>query len=340
MKLATMKDGSRDGRLIVVARDLKTAVTAGGGLRRLQDALDDWERTWPILQGLSDALAAGTAEGTFPVDPTRLMAPLPRAYQWLDASGYINHVELVRRARGADMPPDMYRDPIMYQGASDSLLAPTDPIMIGDPESWGADFEAEVVVVTGDCPPGAGRDRAAAAILLLGLVNDVSLRGLIPAELKKGFGFIHGKPSSAFAPVFVTPDELGPAWDGAKLSLPLLVRLNGMEIGRPNAGTDVTFDFPTLIVHAAKTRRLSAGTILGSGTVSNRDRAAGVCCLAERRTIEQLETGAISTPYLKPGDRVEIEMLDQAGRTVFGAIDQTAIPLPVGAEFPLAVSDL
>ncbi|NYZ15833.1 fumarylacetoacetate hydrolase family protein [Azospirillum sp. RWY-5-1] len=332
MKLATLKDGSRDGRLIVVDRDLGSAVMAGGGLRRLQDALDDWDRHRPTLEALSDRLASGKADGAFPLQTERLMAPLPRAYQWLDASGYMNHVELVRRARGADLPPDMYHDPIMYQGASDSFLAPTDPIAIADPEGWGADFEAEVVVVTGDCPLGAGRDRAAASILLVGLVNDVSLRGLIPAELKKGFGFIHGKPSSAFAPVFVTPDELGSAWDGAKLSLPLIVRLNGAEVGRPDAGTDLTFDFPALIAHAAKTRRLGAGTIVGSGTVSNRDRTAGVCCLAERRTIELLEEGGIRTPYLKPGDRVEIEMLDEAGRCVFGAIDQRVMLLPAAAE--------
>ncbi|HEV7372995.1 fumarylacetoacetate hydrolase family protein [Arenibaculum sp.] len=324
MKLATLRDGTRDGRLVVVSRDLRRAVPAG--CRRLQDALDDWEWHVPALREASDALNAGRAPQAFDLDPGRLMAPLPRAYQWLDASGYLNHVELVRRARGADLPPSLYEEPIMYQGAGDTPLGPTDPIEVDDPELWGADFEAEVVVVTADCPQGATREEAARSILLVGLVNDVSLRGLIPHELRKGFGFVHGKPASAFSPVFVTPDELGEAWDGAKLSLPLVVRLNGEVVGRPNAGADLTFDFPALIVHATATRRLSAGTVVGSGTVSNRDRSTGVCCLVERRTVEQLEHGEARTPYLRHGDRVTIEMRDADGRTIFGAIDQQVAP--------------
>ena len=327
MRLATLHDGTRDGRLIVVDRLLRRAVGAGYGLRRLQDALDDWDGASAGLRYLSRRLDAGSAVGSFDLDMSRLMAPLPRAYQWLDASGYMNHVELVRRARGADMPPDMYHDPIMYQGGSDTFLRATAPIAVGDAELWGADFEAEIVVVTGDCPLGADRARAAASIILVGLVNDISLRGLIPAELAKGFGFVHGKPPTAFAPILVTPDELGTSWDGAKLSLPVEVKLNGEQVGKPNAGEDLTFDFPALIVHAAKTRPLSAGTVIGSGTVSNRDRSSGVCCLAERRMIETIETGAPKTPFLALGDRVEIEVRDAEGKSVFGRIDQRVTSL-------------
>ena len=327
MKLATLDTGSRDGQLLLVDRTNRHAVIPDGPAT-LQASLDDWARHGPALAALSDQLNAGRLDAAFDLDVTRLLAPLPRAYQWLDASGYIHHVELVRKARGADFPPRLYEDPIMYQGGSDDFLAPTADIPVGDPANWGADFEAEIVVVTGDCPLEPDRAQAADSILLVGLVNDVSLRGLIPEELAKGFGFIHGKPSTAFAPFLVTPDELGAAWDGAKLSLPVVVHLNDTLVGNPNAGVDLTFDFPTLIAHGAKTRRLRAGTIVGSGTVSNRDPASGVCCLAERRMEEQIATGTMTTPFLAYGDIVRIEVHDDMGRSVFGRIEQRVAPLP------------
>ena len=330
MKLASLKHG-RDGHLIVVSRDLTRAADASAVAPTLQAALDDWDAASPRLQELADALEAGRiASLTF--DPARCAAPLPRAYQWADGSAYVNHVELVRKARGAEMPASFWTDPLMYQGGSDTLLGPNDPIVMAD-EAWGIDFEAEVAVIMNDVPMGADRKAAAAAIELVMMVNDVSLRNLIPAELGKGFGFFQGKPSSAFAPVAVTLDELGSAWDGAKVSLPLVSHLNGELFGKPNAGVDMTFDFPTLIMHAAKTRPLSAGTIVGSGTVSNKDPdggpgrpisdgGLGYSCIAEMRTVETIRTGKPSTPFLKFGDRVRIEMFDDAGRSIFGAIDQ------------------
>ena len=265
-------------------------------------------------------------------EPEKCASPLPRAYQWADGSAYVNHVELVRKARGAEMPATFWTDPLMYQGGSDAFLGPTEPVVVAD-EAFGIDFEAEVAVVVGDVPMGADRAAAAATIRLVMIVNDLSLRNLIPGELAKGFGFFHGKPSSAFSPVAVTPDELGAAWDGAKLSLPLASHLNGALFGRPDAGVDMTFDFPTLIAHAAKTRPLAAGTIIGSGTVSNRDRdggpgrpvadgGLGYSCIAEIRMVETIRDGKPSTPFLKFGDRVRIEMADQQGRSIFGAIDQ------------------
>ena len=332
MKLASLKSG-RDGELVVVSRDLTRAVSAKEITPCLQHALDDWQAIAPALLALSERLEAGEHPASFAFDPKACAAPLPRAYQWADGSAYVNHVELVRRARGAVPPPHFWEDPLMYQGASDSFLGPTDPIPLGDP-AWGCDFEAEVAVVLDDVAAGASLQEAAAAIRLVMLVNDVSLRGLIPAELAKGFGFFHGKPASAFSPVAVTPEELGTAWDGHKLSLPLVSSLNGELFGRPEAGVDMTFDFPTLVVHAAKTRPLAAGTILGSGTVSNRgsdggpgktiaEGGRGYACIAELRMIETIQKGAPQTPFLKTGDQVHIEMRDREGASVFGAIEQT-----------------
>ena len=333
MKLATLNNGSRDGQLAVVSRDLARAVPANGIAATLQAALDDWDRTAPKLAELAAALDAGD-RGTRhaqPFDPKAAMAPLPRAYQWADGSAYVNHVELVRKARGATMPPEFWTDPLMYQGASDHMLGAGEDIVLAD-EAWGIDFEAEVAVVTGDVPMGTTAAAARGGIRLLMLVNDVSLRNLIPGELAKGFGFLQSKPASAFSPVAVTPDELGDAWRDARVHLPLVSHLNGMLFGRPNAGVDMTFDFGQLIAHVAKTRDLIAGSIIGSGTVSNRENdgpgrparegGAGYACIAEQRTVETILAGKPATPFMRFGDRVRIEMLDRHGRTIFGAIDQ------------------
>jgi len=324
VKLGSLRSGGRDGTLLVVSRDLRRARRAGEVAPTLQAALEDWPRLAPRLKALYDALNEG-AESGFALDPADLASPLPRAYQWLDGSAYLSHVERVRKARGAELPPGLRTDPLMYQGASDDFLGPLDPICIAD-LNWGADFEAEVAVITGDVPMGADAGEAAGSICLVLLVNDVSLRNLIPPELGKGFGFLHGKPSSAFSPVAVTPDELGTAWDGGRVHLPLVTHFNGQLFGRPDAGADMQFDFPTLIAHAAKTRRLRAGTILGSGTVSNADASVGCACLVERRVLEIMESGEARTPFLRYGDRVRIEMLDRAGTSVFGAIDQEVLP--------------
>ena len=324
MKLASLKDGGRDGTLVVVDSALKHCVRVPDIAGTLQAAIEEWELAAPALDQVAQALEAGNAARAEPFDPAACASPLPRAYQFADGSAYVTHVELVRKARGAEMPPSFWTDPLMYQGLSDSFLGPCEDIPLAD-EDWGLDFEAEVAVVTDDVPMGVSREAAGRHIKLVMLVNDLSLRNLIPGELAKGFGFFHGKPASAFSPVAVSPDALDDAWDGAKLSLPLLSRVNGKTIGRPNAGVDMTFDFPALIAHAAKTRRLSAGTIIGSGTVANRDRAAGSSCLAEVRVIETLETGAARTPFLRFGDRVRIEMQDAAGRSIFGAIDQRVV---------------
>ncbi len=286
--------------------------------------LDDWALKAPKLARISDLLNAGKAADAFRFDPLRCAAPLPRAYQWADGSAYVNHVELVRKARGAEMPPSFWIDPLMYQGGSDSFIGPCDPIL-AESEDWGIDLEGEVAVITDDVPMGIKMDAAYPHIMLLMLVNDVSLRNLIPNELAKGFGFFHAKPATAFSPVAVTPDELGDAWDGAKVSLPLVVHINGQLFGRPNAGMDMTFDFLTLIAHAARTRELEAGSIVGSGTVSNVDRSAGSACLAEKRMLEILATGKPVTPFLRFGDRVRIEMFDAAGQSIFGAIDQEVV---------------
>lgn len=335
MKLASLRSG-RDGRLLVVSRDLSKCVAAGADFPTLQAALDDWTRAEPALLALAASLEAPGARGN-PFVEAVCASPLPRSYQWADGSAYVNHVELVRKARGAEMPASFWSDPLMYQGGSDTFLAPREDIPLGDP-AWGLDLEAELAVITGDVPMGVSPDVARRHIKLLMLVNDVSLRGLVPNELAKGFGFFQSKPSSAFSPVAVTPDELGDAWDGGRAHLPLLVRINGAPFGRADAGVDMTFDFGTLIAHAAKTRNLGAGTIIGSGTVSNRDAdggpgkpiaegGVGYSCIAEQRTVETLRGGKPVTPFLKAGDRVEIEMLDAAGRSIFGRIDQSVAPL-------------
>jgi len=321
VKLASLKSG-RDGALHVVSRNLKACVTAQHVAPTLQAALDNWHDTAPHLRRIYELLNEDKAEGARSFDSKACAAPLPRAFQWADGSAYVTHVELVRKARGAEMPPSFWSDPLMYQGCSDGFLGPTDPIPAAD-EAWGIDFEAEVAVITDDVPMGTSAGDAARHIKLLMLVNDVSLRNLIPAELAKNFGFFQSKPASAFSPLAVTPDELGSAWHDAKAHLPLVVTLNNRRFGAPNAGIDMTFSFADLIGHAAKTRALSAGSIVGSGTVSNKGSSAGSCCIAERRTLEQLENGSPKTPFLKFGDRVKIEMLDQNGDTIFGAIDQT-----------------
>lgn len=335
MKLATLKRGGRDGTLVVVSRDLTRCAAVPGIAPTLQAALDDWESCAPALVSAAAALEAGALPDAHPFDPADCHSPLPRAYQWADGSAYVNHVELVRRARGAELPASFYTDPLMYQGGSDSFIGPCDPVV--GKESWGIDLEAEVAVVTGDVPMGASRAQCLAAVRLVMLVNDVSLRNLIPAELAKGFGFFQSKPASAFSPVAVTPDELGSAWHDAKVHLPLLVEVNGAPFGRPNAGVDMTFDFAQLIGHAAKTRQLQTGTIVGSGTVSNKQGTlwgakvehggAGFGCIAEVRSYETIESGAPATPFLHHGDRVRIEMRDAEGDSIFGAISNVVTAL-------------
>ena len=334
MKLGSLKSG-RDGRLVVVSRDLAWCADATHIAPTLQAALDDWDNVAPQLE----LLATDLAHEAIPImrfHERSAAAPLPRAYQWADGSAYVNHVQLVRQARGAEMPESFWTDPLMYQGASDEMLSPRDPIPLAD-ESWGCDLEAEVVVVTGDVPRGVSREEALSHILLVGLVNDVSLRNLIPAELAKGFGFLQSKPASALSPVFVTPEELGERWKDGKLHGPLKVDLNGEPFGRADAGEDMTFDFGTLVAHLAKTRNLGAGTLVGSGTVSNRDAdggpgkpisrgGRGYSCLAEVRTVETILDGQPATPFLKAGDRVRIWMDDDAGHPIFGTIEQEVVP--------------
>ena len=322
MKLASINDGTRDGQLAVVSRDLKTAHLADGIAPTLQAALDDWPFIAPQLADLSQLLNSGRAPKSFEFDPERCMAPLPRAFQWADGSAYVNHVELVRKARGAEMPASFWEDPLMYQGGSDDLLGPTDDIVLAH-EEWGIDFEAEVAVITGDVPMGVTPDQAQLHIRLLMLVNDVSLRNLIAPELAKGFGFLQSKPASSFAPVAVTPDELGEAWRDGKVHLPLRSTWNGKLVGQPNAGVDMVFNFPQLIAHLCKTRHARAGTIVGSGTVSNTDAKKGYSCIAEKRCLELIADGVASTPFMLFGDTIRIEMLDAANRSIFGAIEQT-----------------
>lgn len=330
MKLASLKHG-RDGRLVIVSEDLTRFTDATRVAPTMQAALDDWDRSEPQLRELAHSLEVGAA----PVERFHerdCASPLPRAFQWADGSAYVNHVELVRKARGAEMPASFWTDPLMYQGGSDSFLGPREDILFAEDEKWGVDFEAEVAVVTGDVPMGVTADEALAHIRLVMLVNDVSLRGLIPDELAKGFGFFQSKPSSAFSPCAVTPDALGDAWRGGKLHLALAVTLNGKPFGRADAGVDMTFHFGALIAHAAMTRPLGAGAIIGSGTVSNKQNGgpgkpvaeggAGYSCIAEQRMIETIATGAPKTPFMKFGDRVEIEMRDARGHSVFGRIDQ------------------
>lgn len=331
MKLATLKSNTRDGQLVVVARDLSRCVAVPRIAATLQTALDHWTNCEPQLRAIYDQMNAGQTAGAQPFDVAACHSPLPRAYQWADGSAYLNHVELVRRARNSQVPESFFTDPLMYQGGSDSFIGPRDPI-VADSEDWGIDMEAEVAVVTGDVPMGIRPDDAIATVRLLMLVNDVSLRGLIPGELAKGFGFFQSKPASAFSPVAVTPDELGDAWAGGKVHLPMRVDLNGEPFGRPDAGQDMTFHFGQLIAHAARTRELEAGSIIGSGTISNkqgglngssiRNGGVGYCCIAEVRMYETIETGQPATPFMRFGDRVRIHMEDAQGRDIFGTIDQ------------------
>ena len=321
MKLATLKDGTRDGMLVVVSRDLKTAHVADGIAPTLQAALDDWAFIAPQLADLYLLLNEGHARRPFDFDPAKCMSPLPRAYQWADGSAYVNHVELVRKARKAEMPASFWEEPLMYQGGSDDFIGPMDDIVLAH-EEWGIDFEAEVAVVTGDVPMGSTPDEAHGQIRLLMLANDVSLRNLIPDELAKGFGFLQSKPATSFAPVAVTPDELGDAWRGGKVHLPLKSSWNGRLVGQPDAGTDMVFNFPQLIAHLAKSRNVRAGSIVGSGTVSNKDTSKGYSCIAEQRCLESIEFGEPVTQFMRFGDTIRIEMLDEKGKSVFGAIEQ------------------
>ncbi len=335
MKLATLKQGGRDGTLAVVSRDLTQCQPVPGIAATLQAALDDWNRIAPQLAEVFAALNNHAARHARPFDPAQCHAPLPRAYQWADGSAYVNHVELVRRARGAALPPEFWTDPLMYQGGSDSFVGPRDPI-VAVSEDWGIDFEAEVAVITGDLPIGAPPEECAQAIRLLMLVNDVSLRNLIPGELAKGFGFLQSKPASAFSPVAVTPDELGEDWRDGRVHRPMTVHLNGRLFGKPDAGTDMVFNFPQLVAHLARTREIEAGSIVGSGTVSNKQGdlhgssvergGVGYCCLAEVRMYETIAGGKPATPFMRCGDRVRIEMFDRNGASLFGAIEQRVEP--------------
>lgn len=330
MKLATLKNGTRDGQLVVVSTDLSQCVAVTDIAPTLQAALDQWHQVVGDLDAVYRRLNAGQVEGAKSFDMAQAHSPLPRAYHWADGSAYVNHVELVRKARGAEMPETFWTDPLMYQGGSDRFLAPTDPILMAS-EDWGIDFESEIAVITDDVPMGTSASEAEAHIQLLMLVNDVSLRNLIPGELSKGFGFYQSKPSSAFSPVAVTPDELGSAWREAKVHLPLRTWLNGEMFGAPDAGVDMTFNFAQLVAHAAKTRPLGPGTIIGSGTVSNYDRSKGSSCLAEKRMLEMIDSGKPETPFLQFGDRVRIEMTDGQGETIFGVIDQVVQHYPGGS---------
>jgi len=321
MKLATYKDGSRDGQLVVVSRDLASAHYATGIATKLQQALDDWNFVSPQLQDLYTTLNSGKARHVFPFDPALCMAPLPRAYQWADGSAYLNHVELVRKARNAEVPESFYSDPLMYQGGSDDFLGPCDDARFAD-EAWGIDFEAEVAVITGDVAMGTPAESALEGVRLLMLANDWSLRNLIPAELAKGFGFFQSKPATAFSPVAVTPDELGDAWQGGRVHLTLQSSWNGRKVGMCEAGPEMTFHFGQLMAHIAKTRNVRAGSIVGSGTASNKDWSKGYSCIAEKRAIETIESGAPATEFMKFGDTIRIEMKGRDGLSVFGAIEQ------------------
>jgi fumarylacetoacetate (FAA) hydrolase len=327
MKLATLKRGGRDGTLVVVSKDLSRAVKCMDIAPTLQWALDDWTHAAPRLQMLYDQLSRGAhMDDVFAFNPRDVASPLPRAYQFVDGSAYVNHVELVRKSRGVDMPESFWTDPLMYQGCSDSFHGPCDELPYANVEDWGADFEAEVAVIVDDVPVGVSPEQAEKHIKLVMLCNDVSLRLLAMPELKKGFGFLQCKPPSSFSPVAVSVSELGQYWREGKLHLPLRTHLNGRNFGEPDAGVDMVFSFPQLVAHAARTRPLAAGTIIGSGTVSNVDRSVGSSCLVERRTIEKLEEGESKTPFLKSGDTVKIEMLDDYHNSIFGAIEQTIVP--------------
>jgi fumarylacetoacetate (FAA) hydrolase len=326
MKLGSLKEGGRDGTLIVVSRDLRQAIKATGIAATLQAALDDWSNTAPRLNALSDELNAGKLANAFALDMATLAAPLPRAYEFVDGSAYLPHVERVRRARGAEIPESFYVDPLMYQATSAGFLGPRDPVVVPS-EDYGIDLEAEVVVITDDVPMAVTPEQAAGHIQLIGLVNDVSLRNLIPGELAKGFGFLQSKPRSALSPVFVTLDELGDAWQGEKLHLPMRTWLNGKWFGEAECGVDMQFNFAQLVAHAAKTRPLNAGAIVGSGTIANEDTSKGASCLAEQRTVETLRDGKPSTPFLKFGDTLRIDVTDKNGASIFGSIEQVIAPL-------------
>jgi len=326
MKLGSLKEGGRDGTLIVVSRDLTHAARASDIAPTLQAALDDWHNAAPRLNALYDEVNAGTAEGRFALDLNKLAAPLPRAYEFVDGSAYLPHVERVRKARGAEVPASFYTDPLMYQATSAGFLGPRDPVVVPS-EDYGIDLEAEVLVVTDDVPMAVTPEQAAGHIQLIGLVNDVSLRGLIPGELAKGFGFLQSKPRSALSPVLVTPDELGESWQDSQLHLPMRTWINGQWFGEAECGVDMQFNFAQLVAHAAKTRPLTAGTLVGSGTIANHDTGKGASCLAEQRTVETLRDGQASTPFLKYEDTVRIDVTDAQGRSIFGAIEQVIAPL-------------
>ena len=329
MKLATYKDGSRDGQLIVVSRDLSTAHYATGVASKLQDVLDDWNFMSPQLQDLYDSLNNSEARHAFPFETSQCMAPLPRAYQWADGSAFINHVELVRAARKSDVPETFYTDPLMYQGGSDDFIGPTDNVVVAS-EAFGIDFEAEIAVITADVGMGTSAERALDGIRLVMLANDVSLRNLIPGELAKGFGFLQSKPATAFSPVAVTTDELGDAWQGGRLHMTLQSTWNGRKVGMCEAGPEMTFHFGQLIAHICKTRNVRAGSVIGSGTVSNKDWTHGYSCIAEKRAIETIESGAPVTEFMKFGDTIRIEAKGKDGQSVFGAIEQKVAALQAG----------
>ncbi|WP_299490203.1 fumarylacetoacetate hydrolase family protein [uncultured Shewanella sp.] len=324
MKLASYDNGTRDGQLVLVSRDLSKAVAVPAIAHTMQQLLDSWALLYPQLQELYDALNEGLIENSLVFDESKCHSPLPRAYQWADGSAYVNHVELVRKARGAQMPETFWHDPLVYQGGSDCFIQPKADIPLAS-EEWGIDFESEIAVITDDVPMGVKAEDASQHIKLLMLVNDVSLRNLIPGELAKGFGFYQAKPSSSFSPVAITPDELGAKWQDTKVHLPLVTHLNDTLFGQPNAGVDMTFNFSQLVSHVAKTRPLGAGAIIGSGTISNYDRSAGSSCLAEKRMLEVIADGVASTSFMQFGDKVRIEMFDDEGHTIFGAIDQKVV---------------
>jgi len=324
MKLATLKDGSRDGQLIVVSKDLTKAIAVPDIVSTMQQLLDNWDKYQASLEQVYQDLNNDKLTSCFSFESSKVMSPLPRAYQWADGSAYVNHVELVRKARGAEMPQNFWTDPLMYQGGSDKFIGPCDDIIVNS-EDYGIDFEAEIAVVTKDVPMACNEDTASNSIVLFMLVNDVSLRNLIPNEIGKGFGFFNSKPASSFSPVAVTPDELADNYQDGKINLPLISKLNNDIFGQPNAGVDMTFNFPKLITHAAKTRELSAGTIIGSGTISNTDRSAGSSCIAEKRMLETINDGSPRTSFMVNDDVIRIEMLDHNNNSIFGAIDQKVV---------------
>lgn len=326
MKLATRKNSTRDGELLVVSQDNQSAVCVGGIVPTMQALLDDWSAKAPALEAIYESLNAGGRSDAFPVDESELHSPFPRSYAWIDGSAYINHIVLVRKARGAEPPATLETDPLVYQGGSDTFLGPRDGIPLANPD-WGCDFESEIAIVMDDTPQGVTPDQVPNYVRLVMLCNDVSLRNLIPAELAKSFGFFVSKPSSAFSPFAITPDELGDAWKGGRLYRPLVTHLNGELYGNPDAGPEMHFSFNEIVAHVCKTRSLSAGTIVGSGTISNKDRSKGSSCLAEKRMIEKIDTGEFVTPFMTFGDRVTIEMFNEDGASLFGQIDQTVVPM-------------